>query len=127
LEFRNPFVFLTKTFNLNTNTVPIKNDPKNRSFKHDHILYANYPNPFNTATNIPFEIGGNELQQTIITVYNIIGQIIKTVLDQKMTPGVHQIIWDGTDNQGRPVSSGLYLFEMRTQNVIMMGKMFLLK
>jgi len=124
-NINNPGEYFAQKFIANTRVTSVQN--KKLQVFRDYKLYQNFPNPFNPVTKIPFEIGGHQSQQTVITIYNIVGQIVKTVLDQKMNPGVHQVIWDGTNNQGRLVSSGLYLYEMRTQNVVMMGKMFLLK
>jgi hypothetical protein len=90
-------------------------------------LYRNYPNPFNPSTTIPFEIGGSVRQRTVITVYSILGQIIRILMNDKLSPGYHQVIWDGRDNQGNLVSSGIYFVELRTENHIYMNKIFLLK
>jgi hypothetical protein len=90
-------------------------------------LYRNYPNPFNPSTTIPFEIGGSGHQRTVITVYSILGQIIRILMNDRLAPGYHQVIWDGRDNQGNRVSSGIYFVELRTENHIYMNKIFLLK
>ena len=90
-------------------------------------LFSNYPNPFNSSTHISFKIGGRKTQRTILVVYNVAGQMIEKIFDGHLTPGLHQVSWDGKDALGRSVSSGIYFIELRTEQRFMMGKMFLLK
>lgn len=74
-------------------------------------LAQNYPNPFNPATKIGYEI----VQKSLITltVHNILGQRVKTLIDHSSRPvGRFSIIWDGTDDAGRRVSAGVYFYRM---------------
>ncbi len=73
-------------------------------------LFANYPNPFNPSTTIKFVIGkpGN----TIITVYNSLGKEITTLVNEYLPSGKQAITWDGKDNNGNTVSSGVYFIQM---------------
>jgi hypothetical protein len=124
-EWHNPSVFLTESFTGNTNLTGITNSilPITGQYR----LYTNYPNPFNPSTNVPFEIGGITTQRTIVFIYNVMGQRVKKLLDEYLTPGLHQVSWDGRDAIGQQVSSGIYFVEIRTRNQILLGKMFLLK
>lgn len=70
-------------------------------------LFQNYPNPFNSSTNILYEL--SEASPIQMEIYNILGQKIKILLNDVCTPGQHRVIWDGTDEQGKKVASGLYL------------------
>ena len=90
-------------------------------------LHLNYPNPFNPITIIPFEIGGSKPTKTVLTIYNVLGQIIRILIDDHMNPGLYETTWDGKNNQGIIVSSGLYLYELRTEEFVIMNKMVLLK
>lgn len=87
-------------------------------------LKQNYPNPFNPATTIKFDMpsAGN----MSLKIFNLLGQEIKTLIDTKMQAGRHAITWDGTDNLGRNVSSGVYLYQMKTENFQKTRKMILL-
>ena len=81
-------------------------------------LSQNYPNPFNSATVIPFKVHGKQKTEngpipTTLTIYNILGQRVKTLLDQDKSPGTYQVIWDGKDESGKEVSSGVYLYRLR--------------
>jgi len=123
--WNNPAEFLTESFDASTLATPI--GPYTLTITGQYHLYTNYPNPFNPSTNIPFEIGGNSSQRTIIVVYNVIGERIKRLYDGNLPPGLHQVSWDGRDAIGRPVSSGIYFVELRTEQQFLMNKMFLLK
>jgi hypothetical protein len=70
----------------------------------------NYPNPFNPSTTIEFSIQDNSKVELII--YNIKGQKIKTLVNNEFTKGSHSIIWDGNDDSGKPVSSGIYFYTL---------------
>jgi len=94
-------------------------------------LGQNYPNPFNPTTTIRFEIGiGGGPQQSVQTslkVYNILGQRVKTLVDEPKSPGVYYQTWDGKDEQGNKVSSGVYFYQLRAGGYNQTKKMVLLK
>lgn len=73
-------------------------------------LEQNYPNPFNPRTTITYHLPKSV--QTTISIYNVMGKRIRTLLDRKMTAGSHSLVWDGKDNE-HPVGSGVYLLHMR--------------
>lgn len=75
-------------------------------------LVSNYPNPFNPETTIMFTTGNNANIE--ISIYNIKGQKIKTLANEKMEAGEHQVVWNGTDDNGNSVSSGIYFYKMRS-------------
>ncbi len=74
-------------------------------------LHSNYPNPFNPQTTISFSIK-DTYGKTSITVYNIKGQKVKTLLNEVLPAGYHTTIWDGTNSNGRSVSTGIYFYKM---------------
>ena len=123
-EWNTPSSFFTESFTASTMAIKIRHS---LPLTGEYRLYTNYPNPFNPSTTIPFEIGGKKTQRTLIVVYNVVGQMIKKIFDGHLTPGVHQVNWDGRDALGRSLSSGIYFIELRTEEQFMMGKMFLLK
>ncbi|MDZ4183088.1 MAG: FlgD immunoglobulin-like domain containing protein, partial [Candidatus Cloacimonadaceae bacterium] len=73
-------------------------------------LMAAYPNPFNPSTNIRYSL--KEAGKVRIEIYNVKGQMIRTFENNHNQPGYYQVMWDGRDNSGRAVSSGLYLYRM---------------
>jgi hypothetical protein len=94
-------------------------------------LGQNYPNPFNPTTSIRFEIGtGGGTQQSVQTtlkVYNILGQVVKILVDEPKSPGIYYQTWDGKDEQGIKVSSGVYFYQLRAGGYNQTKKMVLLK
>jgi len=89
-------------------------------------LYDNYPNPFNPETTISFSTTEAELN-TQITIYNLKGQKIKQLINEVLPVGVHSVIWDGTDENNKKVSSGVYLYKMQTGKFEKTKKMILMK
>jgi hypothetical protein len=73
-------------------------------------LHNNFPNPFNPNTTISFSIP--EDSKVIISIYNIKGQKVKTLTDSKFERGIHKLIWDSKDSNGRAVSSGIYFYKL---------------
>jgi hypothetical protein len=71
-----------------------------------------YPNPFNPSTTIVFSIG--EETQVNIDIYNLKGQKVRHLTNDSFSRGENKLLWDGKDDQGRKVSSGIYFAEMRT-------------
>ena len=71
---------------------------------------SNFPNPFNPYTTIQFTIG--DVGNVVINVYNVRGQRVRTLLNDYREPGHHSVIWNGTDDSGRALSSGIYLYRI---------------
>ncbi len=88
-------------------------------------LSQNYPNPFNPFTNFQFTL--SKSGQVKIEIFNVVGQKVKTLLDRDMRPGVYVADWDGKDEKGNPVSSGIYFYRMHAGDFSDMKKMVLLK
>ncbi|MCD6101791.1 MAG: T9SS type A sorting domain-containing protein [Candidatus Cloacimonetes bacterium] len=88
-------------------------------------LFSNYPNPFQQITSIKFDIKSSG--KVRIDVYNIKGQLVKTLINRKVEVGQHIIIWDGTNEQGISLSSGIYLCKMKTKDYTTVRKIILLK
>jgi hypothetical protein len=92
----------------------------------DHFeLAQNYPNPFNPETQISFLVPTQA--DVKINIYNINGQLVKTLVNENITAGVHHITWNGLSNEGVSVSSGLYLYRMTGPGFVQTRKMLLLK
>ncbi len=77
----------------------------------DYLLAQNYPNPFNQATNISFELP--EMSDVSLTIFNALGQAVKTLLDYNMRAGYHSVHWNGQDENGGLVPSGLYYYQIQ--------------
>jgi M6 family metalloprotease-like protein len=89
-------------------------------------LVANFPNPFNPETTIQFEIFSVE-SLVKIDVYNIRGQLVKSLVDGSFSAGSHSIVWDGTDESGVNMASGIYFYRMATDGYTSVRRMLLLK
>jgi len=92
-----------------------------------HVLRieSNYPNPFNPETTISFSVPTDG--KVLVTIYNIKGQKIKQLLNETMLTGKHAVIWNGTDSNGKSVSSGLYFAKIKQGNTHRIHKMMLMK
>lgn len=93
-------------------------------------LYQNYPNPFNPITKIEFEIGHSDYytpQPVRLDVFNILGQRVKTLVDEDLIPGYHSVTWDATDDKGSRVATGVYLYRLEVGDKSDSKKMLLLK
>jgi hypothetical protein len=88
-------------------------------------LNGNFPNPFNPTTAIRFSL--KEAGLVKLNVYNLKGQLIKSLVKSDMSAGNHQILWNGEDERGSSVSSGIYLYRMETKDYQATGKMMLMK
>ena len=89
-------------------------------------LSNNYPNPFNPTTTIKFNISAPSKVQLLI--YNILGQRIKTLVSGQMEAGAYKIMWDGLNDHGVRVSSGIYLYQLISDGkIINTRKMMMIK
>ncbi len=104
------------------------NDPKNYAkfeLPKEYILKQNYPNPFNPTTTIAYSVPKDSKIQ--MEIYNLMGQKVKTLFNGFNAAGSHKIEWDGTNDAGKPLSSGVYLLILRSGNFVTAKRMTLLK
>ncbi len=82
-----------------------------------YSLAQNYPNPFNPSTLIPYQLPAISGQQSAVSlkIYNILGQEVRSLVDKKQAPGYYSVSWDGRDNYGQEVSSGIYLCRLEVK------------
>ncbi len=88
-------------------------------------ISQNYPNPFNPATKIKYQLP--KAEQVTITIYNILGQIVKRLVYENQEAGYYTIEWDGRNNINNKVATGVYIYRIRAGNFIESKKMILLK
>ncbi len=92
----------------------------------DISLYQNYPNPFNPSTTISFDVA-NTSSFVNLEIFNMKGQKVKQLVNGQLSAGQHQVIWNGTDINGNPVTSGIYLYKLKSGVYTSTRKMILLK
>jgi hypothetical protein len=90
----------------------------------DYRLEQNYPNPFNPETTICFTMA--ETENVEISIFNIDGKLVRTLVNSIVPAGEHSVIWDGRDLVGRKSPSGSYLYQLRTRNFTQTKKLTLL-
>ena len=88
-------------------------------------LYPAYPNPFNPATTIRYDLA--EASQVVLTIYNILGQEVHTLVNEKQTAGGKSVVWDSRDSAGKVVSSGVYIYRIQAGDYVQSRKMVLLR
>jgi hypothetical protein len=88
-------------------------------------LYQNYPNPFNPETHIRYRLA--QAQHLTLTIYNVMGQEVCRLVNQEQAAGEHVVTWNGLDDVGRPVSSGIYFYQLVCGEFHQVRKMLLLK
>lgn len=92
----------------------------------ENKLYSNYPNPFNPTTTINFSVAGNS--NVTLQVFNIAGQLVKTLANQRYSGGSHSVVWDGTNDRGNLLSSGIYFYRLKIgEKFVQTKRMLLLK
>jgi len=90
-----------------------------------YYLLQNYPNPFNPITTLHYDLPENSFVN--ITIYDMLGRKVKTLINETQDAGYRSIIWDATDNNGEPVSAGIYLYQIQAGEYMQTKKMVLLK
>jgi len=106
--------------------------PLAKSFDADEVslpsffgLEQNYPNPFNPETEIRFQIP--EASHVVLKIYNMLGQEIRTLIDADYDLGSHRAHWDGKDDQGQAMVSGVYLYRLQAGSFVKAKKMSLMR
>ncbi len=88
-------------------------------------LEQNYPNPFNPSTTIKYRVP--EYTNVSIIVYNVLGKEIRRLVSEYKEAGIYQVEWDGRDNEGRQVASGMYFYQMMTMKYRAVKKLMVQK
>ncbi|MFQ6114108.1 MAG: FlgD immunoglobulin-like domain containing protein, partial [bacterium] len=91
----------------------------------EFALAQNYPNPFNPETMIRYDLPAST--HVVLRIYNILGKEVKTLVDADQSAGVKMAIWDGTNNVGEPVGSGVYYYKLVASDFSKTLKLMLLK
>ena len=88
-------------------------------------LYPNHPNPFNSETMIRFSLPKNA--DVEVNIFNINGQHVRSLVQGRYTAGIHTLRWDGRDDRETPVSSGVYICQIKSGDILIVRKMTLSK
>jgi hypothetical protein len=88
-------------------------------------LEPGYPNPFNAATQISFNLAESEVVH--LKIYDLRGRMVKTLIDQPLEAGFHRVTWDGSDEQNRMAPSGVYWVKLQSDNILTMEKLTLVR
>jgi PKD repeat protein len=89
------------------------------------VLHQNHPNPFNPVTTLNYDLQKNGL--VTIAIYDMLGKKVKTIINQYQDAGYRTVIWDATNDYGKPVSAGIYLYQIQAGEYLQTKKMVLLK
>ena len=108
------FTFSTSQLGIDLANIPNRYD-----------LSQNYPNPFNPSTKISYELGKSEFVK--LSIFDLNGNLIKNILDNKVNSGRGHVYWDGKNELGQNVSGGMYLYTIETPSFLKTKKMLLLK
>ena len=88
-------------------------------------LFQNYPNPFNPATTIEYRL--EKSADVALSIFNVGGQCLRSFAFGRVREGIHQATWDGKDEGGRQVASGVYFYMLRANQQVLSNKMILIK
>jgi len=114
-EFRDAIEFFTNSYPASTG----------KSLPENYRLKQNHPNPFNSTTSINFTTTSYENVNLII--YNALGQKVRHLVKSHIVPGNHTAVWNGTDDYGSNVSSGLYFYRLQASDTVLTRKLILMK
>ena len=103
----------------------IDSENNNLGIPQNYNLSQNYPNPFNESTIIEFSVP--ETQYVALTIYNILGQKVRNLVEAEFSPNAYSIRWDGQDNDGHSLASGVYFYQLKYGDYYSTKKLLLLK
>ena len=114
-----PGIFIVEVFD------PVSVDELTSGIPNEFKLLQNYPNPFNPTTMINYNVSGQG--HVKLSVYNVLGQKIRTLVDGYLVPGFYNVSWDACDDSGMSVSSGIYIYRLEEADVSQIKQMVLLR
>ena len=103
----------------------LSNDGDDRYISSVFLLHDNYPNPFNPVTNLEYDLHKEAFVN--VTIFDMLGNKVNKLIDEIQSSGKKSIQWDATNNNGQPVSAGVYLYRIQVGNYHKTKKMILLK
>jgi hypothetical protein len=106
-------------------TTGVDEPESERPLPDEFVLMQNYPNPFNSKTVIEYFVPTRS--RVDLTIYNMLGQKVKTLVDERKSRGRFVTDWDGTDTNGGHVAAGIYIYQLKTDDRSMTRKMIYLK
>jgi len=104
---------------------PVGVEEKGTEVLPSNLYLSNYPNPFNTQTVITYALPRNSL--VTLTIHNILGQKVRSLADSGKSKGYHRAVWDGRNDAGGIVSSGIYLYRLKAGDQESIRRMSLLR
>ncbi len=104
-----------------------KQEHENDLLPVSYALCQNYPNPFNPMTNIRYMVKGEGGVHVDLRVYNVAGQLVKTLVDEEKSSGEYEVTWNGRNENNQEVASGIYFYKLKVSEFVETKKMVLLK
>ncbi len=108
-----------------TEKVSVSVDENSGNIISDYKLEQNYPNPFNPETKISYQIP--KTTKVTLIIYDLLGRKIKTLVNGMQTSGSYDVRWNGTNDSGIKVSSGIFFYQLKTDNFMLTKKMIITK
>lgn len=125
-----PDRYLSVPVTMRVGQTPVEGDETAAGLPHPG-LSVNYPNPFNAGTRIAYQVGsrsyGRDVQPVRLIIYNLLGQRVRKLVDEKQGPGSYSVWWDGRDAGGVELASGVYMCRLEVGDFRQMRKMVLLR
>ena len=109
----------------NADVVTSVTDPPSEALPTQFRLHQNYPNPFNPETTIRYDLA--KPVEVRLTVFDVLGRAVRTLVAHKQAAGAHSAVWDGRDDLGRQLASGVYVYRLEAGDFTKSAKMLLLK
>jgi hypothetical protein len=106
-------------------SIPVGIIPSEQLVPAEYALHPNYPNPFNPTTTIKYDL--KQAGDVRLTIYNLLGQKVHTLVNARQEAGYQSAIWDGRNDVGSGVASGIYIYRLEAGNYISTRKMILMK
>jgi len=98
-------------------------DSKSEAIPDKFALLQNFPNPFNPETCIVYQIPTSSFVH--LAIYNLLGEKVKQMVEEQKQPGEYSVIWDGKDDDGKRVSSGIYIYQLCVEEKVTFNRRLL--